>query len=396
MELLVKKARIVDYTQDFIGDVYIKDGKIFEIGKSINKDCKIIQGEGLVLLPSFIDLHSHFRDPGLTYKEDLLSGSMAAVRGGYTAVNLMANTKPVSSSMEIFEYVKNKTMEIGLIDAHQCISMTKNLDGADISHLDGISSEVKFISDDGRGIADNRVMYDAMIKAMQKGFRIISHVEDEKLASFDTRLSENLMTIRDVALAEYTGCPLHIAHVSTREAMDCIIASKKKGTDLTCEVTPHHIGLTDEVGYRVNPPIRTKYDRDFLIKAVKEGWVDAIGTDHAPHTTEDKKNGANGISGIETSFSVCFTNLVGEGHIGLNKLSEIMSKNPAEIMGLNKGKIQIGYDGDLVLIDIDKSIKVDSNKFHSKGKNTPFEGMELNGEIKMTIKSGKIVYCEEE
>jgi dihydroorotase len=337
-----------------------------------------------------------FRDPGLTYKEDILSGSRAAVRGGYTAVNLMANTKPVCCSMDIFQYVKNKAMEIGLIDVHQTISITRNLEGKDISHLDEISNEVKFISDDGRGIVDNRVMYDGMKKALEKNFIVISHVEDEKLAAFDTRLSENLMTSRDVALSEYTGCHLHVAHVSTKEAMKCIIASKRKGNNITCEVTPHHIGLTDEVKYKVNPPIRTRSDVSFLINAIKEGWVDAIGTDHAPHSHEDKKNGSPGISGIETSFSVCYTKLVKEGHINLNKLSEIMSKNPGRIMGLNKGKIQIGYDGDLVLVDINKSVMVDADKFQSKGKNTPFDGMKLYGEVKMTIKGGKVVYSGEE
>lgn len=396
MEMLLKNARIVDSTKDFIGDVYIKDGRIDEIGKNISKNCKILNGEGLLLLPSFIDLHSHFRDPGLTHKEDILSGSKAAVRGGYTAVNLMANTKPTASSMEVFEYVRDKAEKIGLVDVHQSISITKDLNGWDISHLDQISRSVKFISDDGRGIVDNRVMHDAMIKAKSMGIRVISHVEDESLAAFDTRLSENLMTMRDILLAEYTKCPLHIAHVSTREAMEYIIASKKSGTNLTCEVTPHHIALTDVTKYSVNPPLRTIEDRDFLIKAVKDGWVDAIGTDHAPHLSEDKKNGAPGISGIETSFSVCYTKLVREGHISLNKLSEIMSKNPGEIMGLSKGKVQIGYDGDLVLININKCYKVDSNKFQSKGKNTPFAGMELYGKVRMTIKGGRIVYCEEE
>lgn len=396
MELLVKNARIVDCSQDFLGDVYVKDGKIHEIGKNISKECKIINGEGLVLLPSFIDLHSHFRDPGLTYKEDILSGSRAAVRGGYTAVNLMANTKPVCSSMEVFEYVRNKAKSIGLIDIHQTLSITRNLEGCDISHLDEISDEVRFISDDGRGIVDNRVMHDAMKKAEAMGIVVISHVEDEKLAAFDTRLSENLMTNRDVALAEYTGCQLHIAHVSTKEAMECIIYSKKKGTNLTCEVTPHHIGLNDGVKYRVNPPIRTEEDVNFLIQAIKSGWVDAIGTDHAPHSYEDKKNGSPGISGIETSFSVCYTKLVKEGHINLNRLSEIMSKNPGKIMRLNKGKIQIGYDGDLVLVDINKSFIVDADKFQSKGKNTPFNGMKLYGEVELTIKGGKVVYSGEE
>lgn len=396
MELLIKNARVVDCSQDFTGDVYVKNGLIFELGEGINKDCSVFDGEGLVLLPSFIDLHAHFRDPGLTYKEDINSGSKAAVKGGYTAVNLMANTKPVCSSMNIVKYVENKARETGLVDIHQTVSITRNLEGSDISHLDEINNEVKFISDDGRGIVDNNVMLKAMKKVKEKGLTIISHVEDENIAAIDARLSENLMTSRDVILAENTGCRLHVAHVSTREAMEYIIASKNKGSNITCEVTPHHIALTDEVEYRVNPPIRKKEDRDFLIDSIKNGWVDAIGTDHAPHSYDDKRNGAPGISGIETSFSVCYTKLVKEGHISLNKLSELMSKNPGEIMKLNKGKIQVGYDGDLVLVDINKKYIVDADEFRSKGKNTPFEGMELYGEVKFTIKGGRFVYSKGE
>lgn len=396
MELLIKNARVVDCSQDFTGDVYVKNGLIFELGEGINKDCSVFDGEGLVLLPSFIDLHAHFRDPGLTYKEDINSGCKAAVKGGYTAVNLMANTKPVCSSMNIVKYVENKARETGLVDIHQTVSITRNLEGSDISHLDEINNEVKFISDDGRGIVDNNVMLKAMKKVKEKGLTIISHVEDENIAAIDARLSENLMTSRDVILAENTGCRLHVAHVSTREAMEYIIASKNKGSNITCEVTPHHIALTDEVEYRVNPPIRKKEDRDFLIDSIKNGWVDAIGTDHAPHSYDDKRNGAPGISGIETSFSVCYTKLVKEGHISLNKLSELMSKNPGEIMKLNKGKIQVGYDGDLVLVDINKKYIVDADEFRSKGKNTPFEGMELYGEVKFTIKGGRFVYSKGE
>lgn len=396
MELLVKNARIVDYALDFIGDIYIKEGKINELGIGINKACKIIKGEGLVLLPSFTDLHSHFRDPGLTYKEDLESGSRAAVRGGYTSVNLMANTKPVASSMEVFNYVKEKTREIGLVDANQVISITRNLDGCDLSHLEDLTNEVKFISDDGRGIVSNRVMHDAMKKAKEKNLTVISHVEDEALVAIDTRLSENLMTQRDVALAEYTEARLHVAHVSTKEAMECIIEAKKRGAkNITCEVGTHHIALTDEINYRVNPPIRKGEDVEMLIKAIKNGYVDAIGTDHAPHSKEDKVNGAPGISGIETSFAVCYTKLVKEGHISLNRLSEIMSRNPGKIMGLNKGILQPGYEGDVVLVDINKGFRVDTKDFESKGKNTPFEGMELYGQIIMTIKGGRVVYSED-
>jgi len=391
MELLIKGARIVDGSTDFFGDLYIKDGLINLIGKDINVNCRTIEGEGLVLLPSFTDLHAHFRDPGPTYKEDLLSGSRAAVKGGYTYVNLMANTKPVCSNMEIVNYVKNQIAEIGLIDVHQVVSVTKDFDGSDISHIGEIDDTIKFLSEDGKGVENNEVMLRAMIKAKEKKLGIMSHAEFSELNKYDTRLSENLMTIRDIELASFTGCHLHMCHVSTKEAMGNIIAAKKRGVNVTCEVTPHHIGLIDSP-YRVNPPIRHKEDVAFLINSITQDYVDAIGTDHAPHSEEDKQNGAPGLSGIETSFSVCYTNLVKEGHITLNKLTEIMAKNPAVLMGTNKGQIKPGYDGDIVLVDISKSTKVESKVFESKGKNTPFDGMELYGQVITTIKAGKVVY----
>jgi dihydroorotase len=391
MELLVKGSRIIDFSSDFVGDIYIKDGIIESIGKNIIKDCKVIKGEGLVLLPSFVDLHAHFRDPGQFLKEDLVSGSKAAVKGGFTGVNLMANTKPVCSNMEIVRYVKEKVKEIGLVDVHQSVSVTKDMDGIDLGHLDFLDRSIKFISDDGKGVINNEIMLLAMQKAAALNIGVISHAEFEELNKYDTRLSENLMTKRDIELANYTGCHLHVAHVSTKEAMEEIIKAKMQYNRITCEVTPHHLALADS-DYRVNPPIRSEKDVEFLINAIKNGWIDAIGTDHAPHTKEDKLNGAPGISGIETAFSVCYTKLVVENNIGLNKLSELMSKNPSQILGFNKGQISIGYDGDLVLVDLNKKYKINTAQFVSKGKNTPFDGMEFYGEVQMTIKGGKIVY----
>lgn len=392
MELLIKNVRIIDSSQNFIGDVYIKDGKIEQVGQDINKECHVIHGEGFQLLPSFIDLHSHFRDPGLTYKEDILTGSMASVKGGYTAVNLMANTKPVCSTMDIVNYVVDKSRYIGLIDISQTLSITKDSLGQDISHLDFADNTVRFLSDDGKGVNRSDIMYKAMVKAKEKNYTIISHAEDSLLTDISSRLSENLMTFRDIELSKLTGCHLHLAHVSTKEAISYIIEAKKAGANVTCEVTPHHIGLNDEIKYKVNPHLRSREDVEVLIQAIEDGWVDAIGTDHAPHSSEDKQNGAAGISGIETAFSVCYTKLVRAGHINLSKLSEIMSKRPAEIMHLNKGKIETGYDGDLVLVDTEKKYKVAKNDFASKGKNTPFDGIELYGKVIMTIKAGMVVF----
>jgi dihydroorotase len=396
MNLLIKNARIVDYSQDFIGDIYIENGKIKEVGLDINiEEVDLIDAKGLTLMPSFIDTHAHFREPGLTYKEDIESGSKAALRGGYTGVCLMANTKPICSSKEILEEVRNREEELNLIDLHQCISVTKGFNGKDISHLDDFSNDnkVKAISDDGVGVMDSDVMYKAMLKAKEYDWIIMSHAEDHKFSHIDMRIAENIMTLRDIYLAKETGARLHMCHVSTKEAVGYIREAKKQFNNITCEVTPHHIYLTKDISnYRVNPPIREKDDASEIINAIKDGIIDCIGTDHAPHTKEDKEKGAPGIVGIETSFSICYTRLVKSGAITLNKLSEIMSRNGANILGMNKGRITPGVEGDIVLLDLDKNIVVNSNDFHSKGKNTPFEGMEFYGEVQMTIKEGRILY----
>ncbi len=391
MNLLIKNARILDWSQDFVGDVYINNGTICELGKDLNKDCETLNAKGLTLLPSFIDLHVHFREPGLTHKEDIESGSYAAAKGGYTMVNLMANTKPVCSNMDTINYVLNRANEVGIIDVHQVASITNNFDGKDISHLDNLNSSVKIISEDGSDVMDSKVMLEAMVKAKESGRVVMCHCEEHSLTKVDTRLSENTMTWRNIALAEFTGCAVHMAHVSTKESMEYIIEAKKKGLNVTCEVAPHHIALTDN-DYRVNPPIREKKDVEFLIKSIKDGWVDAISTDHAPHTKEDKINGAPGISGIETSFGVCYTKLVKEKKISFNKLSEIMSRNPAYIIGAKKGQIKIGYDADLVLVDTEKEYEICADTFESKGKNTPFNGMKVYGNVIRTFKAGKTVF----
>lgn len=392
MQLLIKNVRIVDWSQDFTGDIYVSQGKISEIGRNLKKSCQIIEGNGLVLMPSFIDLHVHFREPGYTYKEDITSGSKAAVKGGYTMVNLMANTNPVCSDINIVKLVSNKAKFIGLVDVHQVVSITKNFDGKSLDHLDKLDDSVKIISEDGNDVMDSKVMMEAMFKAKHKGFTVMCHCENKELSGIDTRLAENTMTWRNITLAEYTGCKTHIAHVSTKEALKYVIDAKNKGTNVTCEVTPHHLVLSKENCYTVNPPIRAKEDVDYLIEGIKNGYVDAISTDHAPHSGSDKEKGVPGISGIETSFPLCYTKLVKEGHINLSKLSEVMSKKPGEIIGCNKGQIKIGYDGDLVLIDLESKYKINIEEFYSKGKNTPFNGTTVWGQVVKTIKNGEIVY----
>jgi dihydroorotase len=396
MNILIKNAHLIDCNQNFIGDLYIENGKIKELGIDIEKeDVETIDVNGLVVMPSFIDSHAHFRDPGFTYKEDIETGSLAALKGGYTGVCLMGNTRPICSSKEVLDYVNEKASELGLVDIHQCVTITKNFDGQTIDHLESLENDkrIKAISDDGVGVADSKIMMDAMKIAKKNNWVVMSHAETKEFSGVDMRLAENMMTWRDITLAKVTGAKLHMCHVSTREAMKYIIDGKCDGINVTCEVTPHHIALTKDINdYRVNPPIREREDVDFLLKAIKHGDVYCIGTDHAPHTEEDKKKGAPGMVGLETAFPICYTKLVKDGVIRINKLSELMSKNPAELLKMNKGMLSIGMDGDIVVLDLNKKVKINSENFKSKGKNTPFEGMEFFGEVKMTIKNGEILY----
>lgn len=395
MNLLIKNVNLIDESNNFFGDIYIEKGLIKELGTELNKECETLDGKGLVLMPAFIDTHAHFRDPGFEYKEDIESGSKAAVRGGYTTVTLMPNTKPVCSSKEILDYVVNKGKEVGLVDLYQTVSITKNLSGEEINHLREFEGNpnVKAITDDGKGVSDSKIMMEAMKIAKENNWIVMSHAESPEFSKVDMRLAENMMTWRDITLAKFVDCRLHMSHVSTKEAMKYIIEGKNDGVKVTCEITPHHLALNNKISnYRVNPPIREEEDVNFLIKAIKMNYVDCIGTDHAPHSKEDKEKGAPGMIGIEQAFSICYTKLVKENHISLNKLSQLMSGNAAKLLNLNKGKLQPGFLGDLVLIDLNKKRIFKEEDIVSRSKNTPFNGMEFYGDVVVTIKNGKIVY----
>ncbi|WP_349406379.1 dihydroorotase [Clostridium perfringens] len=395
MNLLIKNVNLIDESNNFFGDIYIEKGLIKELGTELNKECETLDGKGLVLMPAFIDTHAHFRDPGFEYKEDIESGSKAAVRGGYTTVTLMPNTKPVCSSKKVLDYVVNKGKEVGLVDLYQTVSITKNLSGEEINHLREFEGNpnVKAITDDGKGVSDSKIMMEAMKIAKENNWIVMSHAESPKFSKVDMRLAENMMTWRDITLAKFVDCRLHMSHVSTKEAMKYIIEGKNEGVKVTCEITPHHLALNNKISnYRVNPPIREEEDVNFLIKAIKMNYVDCIGTDHAPHSKEDKEKGAPGMIGIEQAFSICYTKLVKENHISLNKLSQLMSGNAAKLLNINKGKLQPGFLGDLVLIDLNKKRIFKEEDIVSRSKNTPFNGMEFYGDVVVTIKNGKIVY----
>ena len=391
--MLIRNAMLTDALGVRQGDVLIENGVITAVGTNLSTDGPVLDADGLTLLPAFVDTHCHFRTPGFEYKEDIASGSRAAARGGYTFVNCMANTKPVCSSAAIAQSVMDEAKRIGLCDVNQCISITKDFDGKTVSHLTILPPNLRFISEDGKGVRESKVMYEAMTIAAEKGLTVMSHAEDMDLSPIDYRLAENLETVRNLYIAEATSAKLHMCHVSTKEAMEEILRAKDRGVKVTSEVTPHHIWFYDN-GFRVNPPIRAKADVEYLIEAMAAGRVEAIGTDHAPHSPEDKAKGAPGMVGLETAFSVCYTKLCRQCGLPLETLSRMMSKGPAEILGLNKGLLAEGYDGDVVLVDLDNPYVVNKDEFAGKSHNTPYDGLTLYGKVKTTVKAGVITYNE--
>ena len=382
-------------------EVWVKDGVIRAVGYGLPapEGEPVLDARGLTLLPAFIDTHCHWRTPGFTYKEDIATGSAAAAAGGYTFVNLMPNTKPVCSSAETARSVMDKAKEIGLCDVNQCVSITKDFDGRTLDHLLELPDDLRYISEDGNGVMNNAVMARAFAIATDRGLVVMSHAEDREISPWDYRLAENIETVRNCHLAEYYGTRLHMCHVSTKEAVDAVRASRMRGARVSCEVTPHHLWFDDSrLQYRVNPPIRKAEDVDALIEAIKDGTVTCIGTDHAPHTAAEKEKGAAGMVGLETAFGVCYTKLCREQCLPLELLSFLMSAGPAAVLGLagHKGLLAPGYDADVVLADLDHMYQVKAEELHSKSKNCPYDGAYLFGRIVTTIKGGKITWQIEE
>ena len=389
--MLIQNARLSDGSAV---DLRLAGGKITAIGLSLAPESgeEVLNAAGRTLLPGFIDLHCHWRTPGFEYKEDIATGSAAAAAGGYTFVNLMPNTKPVCSSGEQAHAVMAQAEQIGLVGVNQTVSITENFDGKTLDHLKTLPEDLRFVTEDGNGVQSANVMAKAFAICSQRGITIMSHAEDREVSPWDYRLAENLETVRNLHLCEYYGTRLHMCHVSTREAIEAIAAAKSRGVPVTCEVTPHHLWFADS-DYRVNPPIRTADDVAALIEGIRAGAVDAIATDHAPHSDEDKEKGAAGMVGLETAFAACYTKLCKEQGLELYLLEALMSRFPAAILGLdNKGRIAVGADADLTLVDLDAVWTVDKDKLHSKSRNCPYHGQTLAGRVVLTIRDGRITY----
>ena len=393
-DLLIRDVRLVDSSQDDFGDLLIRRGEIAAVGSDIPfpSDIPIFDGGGRTLLPAFVDLHTHFRDPGYPEKEDILSGSRAAARGGYTAVSLMANTDPVCDRPDVAVTMREKAEEVGLVEIYPVGAITQGLAGEALSNLEGLTPHVWAFSDDGAGVQDDGLMLRACRRAAELGRVILSHCEVEEIP--DPALAEALMAARDVLLSRYTGCRLHLAHVSGLDTAVHVAVAKERGAAVTCEVTPHHLCLDAGLDYAVNPPLVSASVREGLLRALLDGTIDAIATDHAPHTAKDKQAGAPGISGIETAFSLLYTHLVRPDRLALSTLVRALSFNPTRILGLRKGALEVDYDGDVVLVEEDEQFTLTEDRLVSKGKNTPLIGTTLFGNVWATVHRGEVTMLD--
>ncbi|HYF83187.1 MAG TPA: dihydroorotase [Clostridia bacterium] len=422
MRLLIKNCSIVDPAYDYQGsnDIYIEDGIIKRIEALIDLEAdKVIDASGYSVLPGFVDMHTHLREPGFEYKETVYSGTRAAARGGYTTVCCMPNTKPVIDDEASLSRLLDIIKKDAVVNVHPIAAISKgqkSTEHTDMKRLKEMGAAA--FSDDGKPVMTAAFMREALIAANANGWLLIDHCEELSLAeggavNFGRKseqlgikgihpLSEELNVMRDIMLAGETGSRIHIAHISTEGSVKIIREAKDRGVKVTCEVTPHHIGLDEDIimpGFtdsKVNPPLRRSRDIKALKEALKDGTIDAIATDHAPHHKDEKGedfySSAFGISGIETAFSVCYTELVEAGILSLKELAGKMSSNPANILRLETGKIRDGMAADLVIVDIARRITIDRESFLSKGKNTPFHGRKYSGDVMYTIVGGNIAY----
>lgn len=421
--ILIKNGRIVDPVRQFddIADILIEGKNIAKVGKNLKLDendsnLRVIDASGLVAAPGLVDAHVHFRDPGFTYKEDIETGAKAAAKGGFTMVVCMANTKPAVDNLETLKYIQDKAAKTG-IHILQASTITKGLQGKELVDMDAMANAGACgFTDDGIPILNEKILVEAMEKARELDLPVSLHEEDpafiirpgvnqgtvsEKLGyGGASRTAEDVMVARDVILALHTGASVCIQHISSGNSVELVRTAKKLGADVHAEATPHHFTLTEDAVLeygalaRMNPPLRTEKDRQEIIEGIKDGTIDMIVTDHAPHSMEEKAkplaDAPSGITGLETSLSLGIKSLVQPGHISLMKLMELMSKNPAEFYRMEPASITEGAVADLVIFGENELWTVD--KFASKASNSPFKGWELPGKVHFTICDGNIVY----
>ena len=418
--MIIKNADVV--TKDGVKklDIRIENGRIAALGKNLSGeglDCT-----GLTVFPGLIDMHVHLREPGFEKKEDIASGSAAAVKGGFTQICCMPNTKPVTDNKVVVSYILNRAKEVGLCKVRPIGAITEGQKGENLAAIGAMKAAgAVAISEDGKSVVKTNLMANAMMYAADFGLKCLCHCEDASLVDggvvnegyYSTltglkgslRAAEDIIIAREICLAESLSLPVHICHVSTYSGVQLIREAKARGVQVTAETCPHYFTLTDEViatfdtNTKVNPPIREEKDRLAVIEGLKDGTLDCIVTDHAPHHEDDKNVEYNlaafGISGLETSFALSYAQLVKGGALTLCELADKMSAAPARVLGLEGGAIEEGAVADLTIADLNEKWTIDPKDFVSKGKNTPFAGREVYGKVKYTLVDGEVKYREE-
>ena len=439
MSLLIKGGRVINPAtgMDEIADVRIENDQVKEIARTLKtkKDDRVIQAKGCYVMPGFIDMHVHFRDPGFEQKEDIFTGMAAAAHGGYTTVLTMPNTKPVVDNADVVEYVHTKAKSGHCIHVLQVGAVTKGQQGKELADIKGmVEAGIPAISEDGKSVMNAEVYREGMLEAAKYGIPVLAHCEDINMVHGGvmnadakaeelgmpgiTNSVEDVIIARDIVLSKETGAQLHLCHCSTEDSVKMVKLAKEEGLKVSAEVCPHHFTLTSDdikkfvpqiengiliphetdadTNYKMNPPLRTKKDVEALKEGLRDGIMDVISTDHAPHTFDDKntsmKKAPFGIVGLETAACLTYSELVLGGYLTPMQMAEKMSYNPARIVGIDKGDIQPGKKADVVIFDPNETYKIDKNTFASKGRNTPFDGRKVTGRVKMTICGGNIVY----
>ena len=418
MSFVIKNATVVSPADGCSGrmDIKIENGKIAAVGENLSGDTEI-NAEGLYAIPGLVDMHVHLRDPGQTAKEDILTGCCAAAAGGVTSLLAMPNTNPTIDCGEVVRYVREKAKD-AKARVYVTASITKGLQSKEPTDLAELKEAGAVgLSDDGRPVVNTAFLRSAMKRAPQYGMTVVAHCEDLFLAEggkinegeISAQLgvkgipaaAEDCGTAREIALAAAEDVPIHICHVSTATSVALIRDAKRRGVKVTAETAPHYFSLTEkellrrDADYRMNPPLRTEKDVQAIIEGLRDGTLDAIATDHAPHTPAEKadfEKAPNGSVGMESSLAVGITYLVKTGILTFDELVEKMSVNPARILGIDAGTLRVGANADIALVDLNEEWTVDPDKLHGKSKNTPFKGMTLTGKVKKTILGGKIVF----
>ena len=423
MKILIKNGRILNpaTNMDEIADVFIENDKVVAIGAALEKEAdKVVDATGKFIMPGYIDLHVHFRDPGLTHKEDIFTGMAAAAHGGYTSVFAMPNTKPVADHAEVITYVHDKAKEGNCINVYQVGAITIGQAGAELSDIRGmVEAGCPALSEDGKSVMNANLYRDAMKIAAELDVPILAHCEDITMVNGGcvnadaktkemglpgiTNSVEDVIVARDILIAKETGARLHLCHCSTADSVKMVKAAKEEGLPVSAEVCPHHFVLTSDditdaanTDYKMNPPLRTREDVDALKQGLKDGIMEVISTDHAPHTAEEKntimQKAPFGIVGLETAACLTYSELVLGGVFTPMQMAAAMSYHPAKVMKMDKGDIQPGKVADVVIFDPNVTYKIDKTTFASKGQNTPFHGYEVTGKVVCTICNGQVVY----